>query len=82
MKLGKGSRGGGDGRYGTDAARDHGEENALAKRDGESKGARSDFRRRRESGDRTTDIQRRVGDLSINSGMERVKVSARRKETE
>ncbi|GLT71172.1 hypothetical protein SLA2020_432080 [Shorea laevis] len=34
----------------------------------------------RESGDRTAVIQRRVGDLSINSGIERVKVRAEEEE--
>ncbi|GLT71173.1 hypothetical protein SLA2020_432080 [Shorea laevis] len=51
-------------------------ENAPAKRDCESKGTKSEFRWKRESGNRTAEIQRRVGDLSINSGIERVKVRA------
>jgi hypothetical protein len=51
------------------------------KRDSESKGKRSKFRQRRESGDRTAEIQQRVGDLSINSGIERVNVRVARLNT-
>ncbi|XP_062164251.1 uncharacterized protein LOC133870959 [Alnus glutinosa] len=56
-------------------------ENARVKRDGESKGKRSEFRQRRESGDWTAEIQQRVGDLSINSGIERVNVRVARLNT-
>jgi predicted nuclease of predicted toxin-antitoxin system len=55
-------------------------DNAPVKRDGESKGKRSKFRQRRESGDRTAEIQRRVWDLSINSGIERVNVRVEEEE--
>ncbi|KAE8057044.1 hypothetical protein FH972_013766 [Carpinus fangiana] len=55
-------------------------ENAPAKRDGESKGTMSEFRHRRESGERKAEIEGRFGDLSINSGIERVNVRAEKKE--
>ncbi|XP_059460052.1 vicilin-like seed storage protein At2g18540 [Corylus avellana] len=55
-------------------------ENAPAKRGGESKGTKSEFRRRTESGDQKAEIERRFGDLSINSGIESVNVRAEEKE--